>query len=84
MNATAVVQEEEEDKAFGEEVSLLFLGLDLVAGELLGSELPEPVPLGQEVLGPVGDALVGREIKCRLVVLKGTSLNGGSNLFVDR
>ena len=78
-----VVQEKEEDEAFGEEVHLLLLGLNLVAGELLGSELPEPVPLGQEVLGPVGDALVGREIKCPLVVLKGMSLNGGSNLFVN-
>ena len=78
-----VVQEKEEDEAFVEEVGLLLLRLDLVAGELLGSELPEPVPLGQEVLGPVGDALVGRKIKCRLVVLKGTSLNRGSNLFVN-
>ena len=64
LNVTAVVQEKEEDEAFGEEVGLLLLGLDLVAGELLGSELPEPVPLGQEVLGPVGDALVGRKIVC--------------------
>ena len=83
MNAMTVVQEELEDEALGKEVRQLLLGFNLVAGKLLWGQLPEPVPLGEEVLGPVGDALVRREIEGRLVVFEGSCLYGGSNFFID-
>ena len=70
LNVTMVVQEELEDKALGKEVRQLLLGFNLVAGKLLWAQLPEPVPLGEEVLGPVGDALVCREIEGQLVSSK--------------
>ena len=84
MNVTTVVQEDLEDEALGKEVHQLLLGFNLVAGKLLWGQLPEPVPLGEEVLGPVGDALVHRKIEGRLVVFEHSGLYGGSNFFIDR
>ena len=39
--------------------------------------VPKEVPLNQEVLGPIGDALLGGKQQCSIVVLKNMATDGG-------
>ena len=39
---------------------------------------PEPVPFAQEIFGAIGDAMVGGEVICSLVVFEHSSVDRGS------
>lgn len=55
----------------------------MISGTLFNAEVPfvvlvpKPMPLGQEVLGAIRDAMIGRKVTCALIVFKHCGLNLG-------
>ena len=71
MHRTSVGFEYSARLRLGEKVGVLLVGRALHNRELaLLVGVPEPVPLGQEILGPVGDTLVLDQQVRALVVFK--------------
>ena len=69
-----VVFEELPHKRLGEVISLLVSGVDLDDDELVGVR-PKPVPLVEEIAGPVGDTVVDCQVIGALIVFKDAGLN---------
>lgn len=75
LDKAAVVFKGLTRERLGEVIGSLVDRFNLDQDELL-AVLPEPVPFDQEVLGPVGEALVGGKVEGPLVVLKDSGSDG--------
>ena len=65
-------------EALGKVVSQLVSGCNLEHFDIsVADVVPKEVPLNQEILGPVSDALLGSKQQCSVVVFKEAAANGG-------